>query len=74
MTKYCVYPALVKVEVGELPHGPVVEKSTAKPEVIVMALVMPVEPDSAVVAGVMYVLETSPTNVKPVPNVPAVWA
>lgn len=63
----------MSVDVGDPPHGPVAENETAAPEPIEIAVVMLVA-DSVVVTGVAYVLVTAPSNVKPVPKVPAVCA
>jgi hypothetical protein len=63
------------VLVGLAASGPVVEKLTDAPEPMLIALVMSVvRLLFVVVAGVAYVLVTTPFSVRPVPNVPDVWA
>lgn len=69
-----MYPAAVRVAVGEAPSGPTVEKLTDTPLAIGVVAVMSVEPLRAVVDGVVYVLVMSRFSVTPVPIEPAVWA
>jgi hypothetical protein len=63
------------VLVGEAASGPVVEKLTDAPEPMLIADVMSVvNAVWVLVAGVAYVLVTTPFNVNPVSSVPAMCA